>query len=185
MTKRKIESLNSAYRLLNPGSVVIISCGDGEKDNLFSVTWNMPVRKEPGMVGILAGKRHFSYGLIEKTGEFGLNIMNAAHVNAVFGCGSVSGYKVSDKFEKFGLTREKSAVIKAPLVAQAVASVECRIVTVHDMGASALLIAQILAGTANEEHFDGENWKFENGLELIHHLGGNKFCTSNKVVEAK
>ena len=49
MTKEKIIPPQNGYRLLNPGPVVVISVGDVERDNLFMVTWDMPVRKtRPG-----------------------------------------------------------------------------------------------------------------------------------------
>ena len=69
MKKIKIDPSPNAYRLLNPGAVALISVGDGKADNLFSVTWNMPLRREPGMVAMLSGKGHLSYPFIQKTGE--------------------------------------------------------------------------------------------------------------------
>jgi len=46
MKKIKIDPSPNAYRLLNPGAVALISVGDGKADNLFSVTWNMPLRRD-------------------------------------------------------------------------------------------------------------------------------------------
>ena len=54
MEKVKVEANGVAYRLLNPGCIVLISVGDGKRDNLFPVTWNMPVRK--------VGDRNFRSG---------------------------------------------------------------------------------------------------------------------------
>jgi flavin reductase (DIM6/NTAB) family NADH-FMN oxidoreductase RutF len=180
MDKIKVEPATDAYRLLNPGSVVIVSVGDGKQDNLLTITWNMPLRKDPGMVAILSGKRHHSYPFIEKTGEFGINIPDASLAPAVLGCGSVSGKEVPDKFARFGLNRRKSNQIKAPLVEECVANLECRVCQVVDLGRSALLIAQILEAVAASEHFRGGDWRFDGGLSLLHHLGGSHFCVSDK-----
>jgi len=136
-------NIEKAYSLLNPGSVVIVSVGDGVRDNLFTVTWNMPARKEPGMVAILSGKRHYSYPFIQKTGEFGINI---------------------------------------PMVEQTFANLECRVSQVVDMGASSLLIAQIVAAYADENHVVNNELTFGNGLELLHHLGGKRFCISSEMI---
>jgi flavin reductase (DIM6/NTAB) family NADH-FMN oxidoreductase RutF len=184
MAKIEIEPSPNAYRLLNPGSVVLVTSGDGIRDNVFTLTWNMPIRKEPGMVAILSGKRHFSYPLMEKTGEFGINIPEASMLDAVFSCGSTSGYNVQDKFQRFGLTRMTSEIIKAPLVHEAFANLECRICQVVDMGASSLLIAQILRAYADARHFQNKQWTFENGLELLHHLGGDRFAVSTHAEKA-
>jgi flavin reductase (DIM6/NTAB) family NADH-FMN oxidoreductase RutF len=185
MEKKKVEPLNLAYRLLNPGTVVIVSVGNGQRDNLYAVTWNMPVRKDPPMMALLTGKRHHSYPFIAETGEFGINIMSADKVDAVYGVGATSGEKVQDKFAHFGLTRQKPRQIQAPLVSEAVANLECRVCHQVDMGASALLIAHILEATAERKHFQGGNWLFEQGLELVHHLGASRFCVSSREIRAK
>ncbi len=185
MEKVSLESSPNTYRLLNPGTVVLVSVGDGEKDNLFAVTWNMPVRKEPGMVAILSGKRHYSYSFIAKTGEFGINIPDVSIVDAVMGCGSCSGHNVVDKFSRFNLTRQNGEKIKAPLVREAIAHMECRVCQVVDMGASSLVIAQVLAAAANPLHFKEGKWNYDNGLQLLHHLGGDRFAVSNRVITAK
>lgn len=182
MDKVKVKPFSSAYRLLNPGSPVLVSVGDPDRDNLFTVTWNMPVRKNPGMVAILSGKRHHSYPMIMATGEYGLNLPDHSILGAVLGCGRVSGTKVPDKFARFGLTRQKASQIQAPLVAEAVGNLECRICQVVDLGRSALLIAQIVAALVDPRHFDGGAWRFDNGLQLIHHLGGDDFCISERML---
>ncbi len=184
MDKAPIQALESAYRLLNPGPVVIVSVADSERDNLFAVTWNMPVRKDPPMLALLSGKRHFSYPFIERTGEFGINIPDRSLIDAVYGCGTTTGRKERDKFARFGLTRQPAERIKVPLVAEAVANLECRVAQVVDLGASALVIAQVLAGSAATDHFRDGGWRFDRGLELIHHLSGKQFCLSQGDTEA-
>jgi len=184
MEKVNIEASPNAYRLLNPGSVVLITVGDGNKDNLFPVTWNMPVRKDPGMVAILSGKRHYSYPFIADTGEFGMNVPDISIADAVLGCGTTSGRDVEDKFSRFRLTRQKAQKIKPPLVKEAVAYLECRVCQIVDLGASSLIIGQILAAAADPRHFQEGEWNFDNGLQLIHHLGGDRFCVSDKVIKA-
>jgi flavin reductase (DIM6/NTAB) family NADH-FMN oxidoreductase RutF len=164
--------------LLNPGPVTLVSVSDGGRDNLFAVTWAMPVRKDPPMVAILSGKRHFSYPIIERTGEFGISVPDRSLVDAVYGCGTTTGAKESDKFARFQLSRQPSSRIKAPLVAECVAGLECRVVQVVDLGASAMLLAQVLEAAASVEHFRDGHWRFDNGLELLHHLSGQRFCVS-------
>ncbi len=176
---------NAAYGLLNPGSVVMISVGDGKLDNIFTVTWNMPARKDPGMVAILSGKRHYSYPIIASTGEFGVNVPTAPMVDSVLGCGRISGHEGVDKFERFSLTRTKAKKIKAPLVEQTFANLECRVSQVVDMGSSSLLIAHSVAAVVDERHYVDGGLTFDNGLELLHHLGGNRFCASDRLVLGK
>ena len=182
MEKRRIEPLAKAYQLINHGPVVLISVGDGKKDNLFTVAWNMPIRKEPPMVAIESGKGHYSYDFITRTGEFAINVPCARIIEKVLAAGKVSGATVDDKFGHVGLTRQAASSIKAPLVAEAVANLECRVCQILDLGVSALLIAQVVDAIVAPDVFDDKGWNFDNGLQLIHHLGGNNFSISERRV---
>lgn len=177
--------LRKAYRLLNPGSVVLVTVGDGAADNVFTVAWNMPVRSDPPMAAILTAKDHHSYPFIARTGELGLCVPDAAIVDAVMGCGSISGADGVDKFEKFGLTRRAASRLEAPLVAEAVAALECRVCQVVDLGDSALLVAQVIAAHASPAHFVDGAFRFAQGLQLLHHLGGNRFVVGDRALEGR
>lgn len=181
MEKASVD-LSISYRLLNPGVVLLVSVGGPDRDNLFTVAWNTPVRRDPPMVGILSGKRHYSYLLMEQSGEFGLNVPEAGLRDAVLGCGTTTGSKEEDKFSRFGLSREPSEIIKPPLVREAVANLECRICQVVDLGPSAFLVAQVLRAQASPLHFRDGHWSFDSGLELLHHLSGDRFCVSDRAV---
>jgi flavin reductase (DIM6/NTAB) family NADH-FMN oxidoreductase RutF len=183
---KEVVDAKMAYRLLNPGCVVLVSGGDGERDGLFALTWNMPVRKSPGTVALLSGKRHYTYGFIERTRELGISVPDVSIVDAVFGCGSTSGHQRVDKWERFGISRQQPEVIKAPLVEQAIATLECRVEQIVDMGPSALIIAEILTARAAPQHFSPRGaWRFDRGLQLIHHMGGTAFGVTERVVHAK
>ncbi len=181
--KKVAVPLPQATRLINHGPCVIISVGDTIKDNLFTVAWNMPIRKDPPMVAIESGKSHYSYPFIAKTGEFGINVPCARIVEQVMAAGIVSGAKIDDKWPHTGLTRQAATHITPPLVAEAVANLECRVCQVVDLGASSLLIAQVVSAVADAESFENGAWKFDNGLELLHHIGGNKFSVANRLIE--
>ena len=175
--------LSQASRLINHGPCVVISVGDSTKDNLFTVAWNMPVRKDPPLVAIESGKSHHSYPFIARTGEFGINVPCRKIAEQVMGAGKISGAKVEDKWSHVGLTRQDATVIKPPLVKEAVANLECRVCQVVDLGTSSLLIAQVVAAIADKNSFDDGTWNFDNGLELLHHLGGNRFTASRSLIE--
>ena len=183
MEKIRIKSLEEATRLVNHGPCVIITVGDATKDNLFTVAWNMPVRKNPPMVAIESGKSHYSYDFIKRTGEFGINVPCARIAVKVLAAGRVSGAKLDDKFTLVGLTRQKATSIKAPLVAECVANLECRVCQVVDLGASSILIAQVLDAVVDKDSFKEGAWNFENGLELLHHLGGSSFAVSDRRID--
>lgn len=181
----QVEPLSVAYRLLNPGVVVLVTVGDQERDNVFTASWNMPVESDPPTVAVCVGKDHFSYPFIERTGELGLSIPDESIVDAVYGCGSTSGADVPDKFARFGLRRERAREIAAPLVGDAVAALECKVERTVDLGEAAIVIARVVAAYARPEHFRDGRWRFDRGLRLVHHLGSDAFCVSERAVHAR
>ncbi len=183
MHRVELESLAEATRLINHGPCVLVSVGDKERDNLFTVAWNMPIRKSPPMVAIESGKSHFSYPLIERTGEFAINVPSADIAHKVLAAGRVSGKDVDDKFSHVGLHRERAAYIKAPLVAETVASLECKVSQMVDFGSSVLIVAQVLRAVVDVDSFEKGTWRFDNGLRLLHHLGGNSFSASDERID--
>jgi len=184
MDKINIETSLQAYRLVNPGVVFLVSTGNGEKNNIYAAAWNMPIKKEPGMLAVLCDKSHYSYSLICENWELGINIPDASLVDAVYGCGATSGRSL-DKFEAFHLTRWKAQMIAPPLIKEAVAHLECRVGRVVDLGDTVLLICHILAATVDPRHFKNNAWNFENGLRLLHHVGSNSFSVSSNIINAQ
>ena len=183
MDKIHIETSLQAYRLINPGVVFLVTSGNGEKQNVYAAAWNIPIRKEPGMVAIVTDKSHYSYSLITQTWEYGINIPDASLVDAVYGCGSTSGWEV-DKFSRFGLTPWKAQMITPPLIKEAIAHMECKVCQTIDMGDTVLFIAHIMVATVDPRHFKNNRWVFDNGLQLIHHIGGDRFAVSSGDIKA-
>lgn len=176
--------LSVAYRLLNPGCVLLVSVGDGTRDNVFAATWNMPVYDEPAFCAFACAKGHHSYSFIEATGEVVLNVPDLSLVDAVYGCGSTSGRDI-DKFARFGLRRRAGRLVRAPLIDQCVASLECRVEQTIDVHDSALLLLKVVRAEACSAHFRSGRWQFDRGLGLIHHVSGAQFCVSDRMVEAR
>ena len=178
-------ALSEVYHLLNPGPVVLVSVKHGDRDNLFPVSWVMPACDDPPVVALLVAREHFSFPLLEQSGELGINIPTLPVLDAVYGCGKTSGRDEPDKFARFGLTREVSAEIGAPLVAECVAGIECRVDRIHDVEGSALIVARAVAARAAPDCFRDGDWRFETGLALCHHLSSARFCVSERVATAR
>ncbi len=145
--------------LLNPVPVVMVSCGDGTRDNIITVAWAGTVCSDPALVSISVRKERFSHSIIESTGEFAINLVSAGLVRACDMCGVKSGRDV-DKFELCGLTRQDAAVIKAPLIAESPVSLECRVDRVIELGSHDMFIAKVECCDVEESILD-EKGKLE------------------------
>ncbi|MGD2088702.1 MAG: flavin reductase family protein [Candidatus Aminicenantes bacterium] len=82
------------------------------------------------MVGIIPEK--YTYELINRKKEFGINIPKAEQIELVRTCGSVSGRDVDDKYSTAGVTPFQGNKIKSYLIEECPVNLEC--VVVHQVG---------------------------------------------------
>jgi flavin reductase (DIM6/NTAB) family NADH-FMN oxidoreductase RutF len=81
------------------------------------------------MVGIMPDK--YTYELLSRSKEFGINIPTTDHLELVRICGSVSG-RAGDKYAKAGVTPRQGKVIGGFLIEECPVNIEC--VVVHEVG---------------------------------------------------
>jgi flavin reductase (DIM6/NTAB) family NADH-FMN oxidoreductase RutF len=130
---RTIE-LSKSFTLLEPGPVVLVTTNDGKKANVMTISWTMVVDFTPRFA-ITTGAWNYSYKALRKTRECVIAIPTVDMLDTVVGVGTCSGAD-TDKFAKFGLTAQPAKRVKAPLIKECVANIECRVVEIiqrHDI----------------------------------------------------
>lgn len=143
-----------ASTLLAPVPAVMVSCGDMRTSDIVTIAWAGTVNSDPPMLSISVRRSRYSYGLIKATGEFVVNLVDAALLHTLDGCGVVSGRDV-DKFEKFHLTRQKCSRVSAPAVAECPVSLECVVRETVELPSHVMFIAEIVGVTADERWMRG------------------------------
>ena len=120
--------LSRAFTLIEPGPVVLITTCDGSKQNIMTISWTMVLDFTP-VFAIATGKWNHSYAALRKTRECVIAIPTVDLLDRVVGIGTCSGAD-TEKFAKFKLTAVPGAVVKAPLIAECVANIECTVVDI-------------------------------------------------------
>jgi len=95
----------------------------------------------------------YAHELIEKTGEFVLNLINKDMVKAADICGMYSG-RNTDKWALSGLTPMKAQNVSAPIIAESPVSIECKVKQVVPLGSHDMFIGEVLSVDANEKFVD-------------------------------
>jgi flavin reductase (DIM6/NTAB) family NADH-FMN oxidoreductase RutF len=131
--------------------VVLCSVG-GEKDNIITLALCHVFSFKPPLVGIGVSPKRFSYGLLEKSKDFAVNIPTRAQLKVVEVCGSKSGRRV-DKFQAAGLTKEKASRISSPLIAECPVNLECVKIKKLETGDHDWFIGEVVA-SRREESYD-------------------------------
>ncbi|MBD3426240.1 MAG: hypothetical protein GF409_03295 [Candidatus Omnitrophica bacterium] len=173
---RKQLDLSLATRLINHGPVVLVSSACGEKADITPVAWNMPLQKNPPMVVLEISEKHFIFECIMKTGDFAVNIPAKDLCADVAKCGSVSG-RDTDKFQMCSLSTEPGKKIQSPVLKEALAVLECRLVRDEHLLKEYNMVAGEVKYAEVEEGAFQEHWQFEKDeARTIHHLGDKTFC---------
>ena len=123
--RMKTGSLRRAFTYLESGSVLLVTTNDGSKDNVMTISWQMVMDFTPH-IAITTGGWNESFETILKTKECCICIPTFDMVNSVVGIGTVHGSQC-DKFETFGLHKEKAKKVKAPLIKESLAAIECKL----------------------------------------------------------
>lgn len=167
--------------MLYPLPVVMVSAEDKEgRDDIITVAWAGTVCTNPPMVSISIRPERYSYHMIRETGEFVINLTTEELAFATDYCGVKSGRDV-DKFKETGLTREKAEKVKAPMIAEAPVSIECKVKEIRELGSHHMFIAQVAAVHADEKYMDEKNRFDLNRARPIVYSHGEYLGTGKKL----
>ncbi|MCC6039955.1 MAG: flavin reductase family protein, partial [Thermofilum sp.] len=82
------------YLLLHPRPAYIIGSGKvGERVNFMAASWVTPIAEEPPLVGVAVDVTSYTHELIERYGEFTVNVVPVSMLEKLYYVGSRSGRK--------------------------------------------------------------------------------------------
>lgn len=127
-----------------PAPAILVGCGSVEKPNLITCSWFGTVCSEPPMVSLGVRRSRFSFGLIQQSGEFTVNVPRAADLPAVIHCGTVSG-KSARKFDDLGFTAAACPPLeRAPMIAEFPLALGCRVRHTLELGTHVAFLAEVV-----------------------------------------
>lgn len=164
-----------AGNMLYPLPAVMVSTADAEGNtNIITVAWAGTVCTNPPMVSISVRPERYSYGMIQETKEFVINLTTEKLAFATDYCGVKSGRDV-DKFAEMKLTKEEAEFVKAPLIAESPVNIECRVVKTEELGSHHMFLAEVLAVHVDDRYLDDKNKFSLEKTEPIVYVHGEYF----------
>ena len=142
--------------------------------NVFTVAWTGIMCTKPPVTYISVRPERYSYELIDKSGEFVINLASKELVKAVDICGVKSG-KNTNKFELTGLTTSSGSKVKAPVIEQAPLSLECKVRDKIELGTHVVFVADIVAVDVAQELIDKDGRLELEKADLIAYSHGEYF----------
>ena len=120
--------LSRAFTLMESGPVVLITTRDGEKNNIMTISWTMVMDFTP-VFAITTGKWNHSFTALRKNRECVIAIPTVDLLDKVVGIGTCSGAD-TDKFATFKLTPVQAKFVRAPLIRECLANIECKVIDI-------------------------------------------------------
>ena len=159
MTKSNISGCGNFYHHY-PSHAAIITAQFESKKGIMAAAWHAPISRTPPLFGISLAPKRYTYKLIKEAKEFAINFLSFNKVNLLVSVGSVSGVEV-DKYKKFDIKTEKPTKTGAPILADAYAAYECRLIDSREYGDHIWLVGEIVA-----THFDKELFTSDEVVDL-------------------
>ena len=120
--------LGKAFTLMESGPVVLVTTHDGKKDNIMTISWTM-VNDFTPVFAITTGAWNHSFAALRKNRECVIAIPTVDMLDKVVGIGMCSGTD-TDKFARFKLTPVQGKVVRAPLIKECLANMECKVIDI-------------------------------------------------------
>ena len=173
-----------ATTYVSPVPVVLVGCANpaaDQKPNLITIAWAGICCSSPPMLSISIRKERHSYALIEKTGEFTVNLVGESLLHAVDFCGVKSGRSL-DKFDVLGLHPIPAAPLTyAPALAESPAHLCCQVKEIIPLGTHDLFLANIMQVCVQDQYFMPDGSIDEKKMKLLAYVHGKYRMLSHEV----
>lgn len=165
-------SLSKAFTLMEPGPVVLVTTHDGKKDNIMTISWTMVLDFTPAFA-ICTGEWNHSYAALRRTRQCAIAIPTVDMLDKVVGIGTCSGAD-TDKFARFRLTALRGSRVKAPLIKECLANIECKVTDI--VGRHNIVVLQGLAAYVDSARRE---------RRMLHAVGDGTFIVDGRRLDRR
>ena len=170
---KKSFPLSKVYTLIEPGPVVMVTTARKGRPNIMTMSWHTMIDFVPPLLGCVISNRNYTFDVLRTTGECVINIPTAELAKTAVGCGNTSGRTV-DKFKEFHLTPAEASRVKAPMVGECYANLECKVVDERMAEQYNLFILEVVRAWIDPQ---------KKNPRTIHHRGKDVFMMSGKTIK--
>jgi len=135
-----------------PKVAVIVTASSQDRDAAMTAAWHSSISLKPPLYGIAIAPKRFTYQLITESQEFGINFISLEKASLAAAIGGTSGRQM-DKFGRLNIEKEKPLKTTAPILKDAYAAYECKLVDSKPYGDHLWLVGEIVAVHFLEEAF--------------------------------
>jgi flavin reductase (DIM6/NTAB) family NADH-FMN oxidoreductase RutF len=128
-------------KFLEPGPIVLVTSAYKGETNIMTMGWHAMMGYD--MIGCYIWDANYSHELIKKSRECCINVPEVHLLDQTIGVGNSDGNDI-DKFKEFGLTALAAKQVKAPLIKECFANLECKVVDTRMVSEYNFFILQVV-----------------------------------------
>ncbi|HEY4711665.1 MAG TPA: flavin reductase family protein [Dehalococcoidia bacterium] len=162
-----------------PKVAVIVTASARGRDDAMTAAWHSSISFKPPLYGIAVSPKRFTYQLITESREFGINFIPSKKASLAAAIGGTLGQQM-DKFEKFNIKKEKPLKITAPILKDAYAAYECKLVDSKPYGDHIWIVGEIVAVHFREEAFTLAEVINLDKIKPLLYLGSDFYASTDK-----
>ncbi len=171
--KKQPYHLPEVYQLLEPGPVVLVTTNRDQQKNIMTMSWHTMMEFQPPLIGCVISANNYSFDILRTTRECVINIPSVELIEQVVGCGNTSGKEI-DKFNAFNFTTQTASKVKAPLIKECFANLECTIVDDSLVEKYNFFILEVLKAWIDPT---------QKHAKTLHHQGNGMFMIDGKAIQ--
>jgi flavin reductase (DIM6/NTAB) family NADH-FMN oxidoreductase RutF len=176
--KQVSEEVGAFYQHYPRLAAVVAAYHDG-KPNAMVAGWHSPLSFTPPLFGVsLSPKRH-TYQMILDSGEFSVNFLPSSKAGLIAALGGSKGSQM-DKFSAFGIARDIPLKTNSPVLTDAYAVYECKLVDNRTYGDHQLLVGEVVAVHTLAEAFTADEMLDLKAVTPAFYLGKDKYIAKLK-----
>jgi len=162
-----------------PKMAVIVTASAQGRDDAMTAAWHSSISLRPPIYGVAVTSKRFTHQLITDSQEFGINFIPLEKAALAAAIGGTSG-KNLDKFERFNIGKEKPLKTAAPILKDAYAAYECKLMDSRPYGDHFWLVGEIVAVHFLEEAFNKTKVLDLDKIKPLLYIGSDHYVSTDR-----
>ena len=162
-----------------PKVAAIVTAASHGRDDAMTAAWHSSISLNPPLYGVSISPKRYTYELIAESREFGINFIDFEKASLAARVGGTAGRDM-DKFERLSIEKEKPLIAQVPILKDAYAAYECKLVDSKAYGDHIWVVGEIVAVHSLEEAFTLERVLDLDKVKPLLYLGSEFYATSDE-----
>jgi len=162
-----------------PKMAVIVTASAQGRDDAMTAAWHSSISLGPPIYGVAVTTKRFTYQLITESQEFGINFISLEKASLAAAIGGTSGKKM-DKFESFDIKKERPLKTTVPILKDAYAAYECKLLDSKPYGDHLWIVGEIVAVHFLEEAFNATEVLDLAKIKPLLYVGSDHYASTDE-----